>query len=195
MDAHELISIAVGAILVNNLVLARFLGVCPLLGGVRGPGPAALVGLAAALGITLASAATFAVNSLVLIPLGIEYLRTPAFVLAIVAVAQLAARLIAAGSGRLSGALGAHLPRLATTCAVLGVALINVAEPYGFVASIVHGLAAGLGFTLVAVLFAGLRGRVELGPVPCALRGLPVNLILTGLVAMAFLGFSGLVLE
>lgn len=195
MDTSSLFSIAVGAVFVNNLVLARFLGVCPLIGRSHGPGRAAMLGLAATVAIVVASAAAFAVNSLVLAPLGVTYLTTPAFVLAIAVSVWLAARLLKAVSGRLGRAVGDGLLPLATTCAVLGVALINVRETYGFKVSVVHGAASGLGFTLVAVLFAGLSDRADLGQVPRAFQGLPVSLILTGLVAIAFLGFSGLAFE
>jgi electron transport complex protein RnfA len=195
VTASNLASIALGAALVNNLVLARFLGVCPLLGSGAGPRRAALTGLAATLAIVVASAVAFAVNSLVLVPVGLAYLRTPAFVLAIAGAVWLAARLLAAARGGFGRSVGASLLPLATTCAVLGVALINVDQAYGLAASLVHGLASGLGFTLVAVLFAGASERVGLAPVPKALQGLAVNLILTGLVAIAFLGFSGLAIE
>jgi electron transport complex protein RnfA len=195
MDVGRLISVAAAAVLVNNIVLARLLGVCPVVGGSRQLRSALGLGFVVACVMTAASAATFAVYSVLLVPLGIEVAETLAFMLVIVALVRVAEVIVGRASPSLSQVFGGGLPLVTANCAVLGVALINVEKSYDLLTATVHGAAAGLGFTLVLVLVTGLRERLELGPVPESLKGAPIILVLTGLVALAFLGFSGLVIE
>lgn len=195
MDLGRLASVAVAAILVNNVVLARLLGLCPIMGGSRQVTSALGLGLVVGCVMTAASMATFGVYSVVLVPLHIEFAETLAFMLVIVALVRVAEVLLARVSPGASRVFGGGLPLVTANCAVLGVALINTEKSYDLLTATVHGAAAGLGFTLVLVLVTGLRERIELSPVPEALKGAPVILVLTGLVALAFLGFSGLVIE
>ncbi len=193
MDVGKLLSIAIGAILINNFVLARFLGLCPFLGVSKQLDSAVGMGFAVIFVMTLASVACFGIYRLVLVPLHIEYLRTVAFILAIAALVQFVEMFIERSSPGLYKALGIYLPLITTNCAVLGVAVLNVDKSYNFVAATVHGFAAGVGFTLAMLLMAGLRERIDLGPVPESLKGFPIAFITAGLMAIAFLGFSGLI--
>lgn len=195
MDVGRLVSVAAAAILVNNIVLARLLGLCPAAGGSRQLRSALGLGLVVVCVMTAASAATFGIYSVLLVPLRIELAQTLAFMLVIVALVRVAEMVMGKVSPGNSQVFGGGLPLVTANCAVLGVALINVEKSYDLLAATVHGAAAGLGFALVLVLITGLRERVELGPVPESLKGAPIILVLTGLVALAFLGFSGLVIE
>jgi electron transport complex protein RnfA len=195
VDVGRLVSVAAAAILVNNIVLARLLGLCPAAGGSRQLRSALGLGLVVVCVMTAASAATFGIYSLLLVPLRIELAQTLAFMLVIVALVRVAEMVMGKVSPGNSQVFGGGLPLVTANCAVLGVALINVEKSYDLLAATVHGAAAGLGFALVLVLITGLRERVELGPVPESLKGAPIILVLTGLVALAFLGFSGLVIE
>jgi len=195
MDLGRLASVAAAAILVNNVVLARLLGLCPIVGGSRQLTSALGLGLVVVCVMTAASMATFGVYSVVLVPLHIEFAETLAFMLVIVGLVRVAEVMMAKVSPGASRVFGGGLSLVTANCAVLGVALINTEKSYDLLTATVHGAAAGLGFTLVLVLVTGLRERIELSPVPEALKGAPVILVLTGLVALAFLGFSGLVIE
>lgn len=187
----ELLVIAFGAILINNFVMVRFLGICPFLGVSKQVETATGMGLAVIFVITVASVVTWAVNAFILVPLGVPYLQTVAFILVIAALVQLVEMVILKVSPTLYQALGIYLPLITTNCAVLGVALLNMNYSYGVLQSAVHGFAAAVGFTLAIVLFAGIRERLELAPIPKAMQGFPIALVTAGLMSMAFLGFSG----
>jgi Na+-translocating ferredoxin:NAD+ oxidoreductase subunit A len=193
VDTGQLLAIAVGAVLVNNFVLARFLGLCPFLGVSKQLDSALGMGFAVIFVMTLASVASFGIYTLVLVPLHLEFLKTIAFILAIATLVQFVEMVIERSSRELYGALGIYLPLITTNCAVLGVAILNIEKSYGLAATTVHGLACGVGFALALVLMAGLRERVELGPVPEFLKGFPISFIMAGLMAIAFLGFTGLI--
>ena len=195
MDLGKLLTIAIGAILVNNFVLARFLGLCPLLGVSRQLDSALGMGFAVIFVMTMASVVCFGIHHYLLLPLHIEYLRTVAFILVFASLDQFVEMVIERSSPGLSRALGIYLPLITTHCAVLGVAVLNVEKSYGLVETTVHGFSAGVGFTLAMLLVAGLRERIDLGPVPDSLKGFPISFITTGLMAIAFLGFSGLIAE
>lgn len=195
MGVDKLLTIAVGTILVNNVVLVRLLGLCPVAGGSRQVRSTLILGLVVTCLMTVASVATFGIYSRVLLPLHLAYGKTLAFMLVIAALLWAAEAVTARRASGFSLAFHRGLPLTTANCAVLGVALINVEKAYDLLAAAANGAAAGLGFTLVLVLVTGLRERIELSPVPGSFKGAPVILVLTGLVALAFLGFSGLVIE
>ncbi|HHU50791.1 MAG TPA: electron transport complex subunit RsxA [Firmicutes bacterium] len=186
----ELLVLAFGTILINNFVLARFLGICPFLGVSRQVETAVGMGVAVTFVMTMASAFTYWIQQL-LVVYNIEYLQTIAFILVIAVLVQLVEMVIKKSSPVLYQALGIYLPLITTNCAVLGVALINVQEAYSFLEAVINGFSGGLSFVLAIVLFAGLRERLAYSPVPKSLQGFPIALILAGLLSMAFLGFSG----
>ncbi len=187
-----LIFIMISAIFVNNFVLSRFLGICPFLGVSKQVETAVGMGVAVTFVMALASAITYVVQYSILDPLGLGYLQTIAFILIIAALVQLVEMIIKKSSPSLYQALGVYLPLITTNCAVLGVALINIQNEYNFIETIFNGVGAALGFTLAIVLFAGIRERLETSAVPKALEGFPIALLTAGLMAIAFLGFSGM---
>lgn len=190
----SLLAIFIGALLVNNIVLTRSLGICPFLGVSSSSSTAGGMGLAVVFVMTLASIMAWAVYNLVLVPLGITYLYTLAFILVIAALVQFVEIMVKKFNPILYRALGIYLPLITTNCAVLGVAVINMNENYSLIQAVVHSLGASLGFLLAIVLMAGLRERMEQSvDMPQALRGLPISLITAALMAIAFLGFTGLV--
>jgi len=195
MNVAELLAIAVGAILVNNFVLHRFLGLCPFLGVSKQLDAAIGMGFAVIFVMTMASVVTFAIYYFILVPFSIEYLRTIAFILVIATLVQFVEMLIEKTSPSLYSALGIYLPLITTNCAVLGVAVLNIDKSYTFVETLVHGVSAGIGFTVALILMAGIRERIELADVPESLKGVPVAFIVAGLMSIAFLGFSGLAVE
>jgi electron transport complex protein RnfA len=186
----ELLVLSLGTILINNFVLARFLGLCPFLGVSRQLETAVGMGVAVTFVMTMASAITYGIQKLLII-YHIEYLQTIAFILVIAVLVQLVEMVIKKSSPVLYQALGIYLPLITTNCAVLGVAIINVQESYNLTKAVINGFSGGLSFVLAIVLFAGLRERLDYSPVPKALQGFPIALILAGLLSMAFLGFSG----
>ena len=188
----ELLLLALSASLVNNFVLTNFLGLCPFVGVSRRFEAAAGMALATLFVLTLASGLSFVVWDWVLQPLGLEYLRTLAFILLIAGVVQFTELMVRATSPLLHQLLGIFLPLITTNCAVLGVALINVDKQHGLLESMVFGASAGAGFGLALLLFAALRERLETADVPAAFRGAPIALITAGLMALAFMGFTGL---
>ncbi|MGQ9604424.1 MAG: electron transport complex subunit RsxA [bacterium] len=192
MDFGRLVAIAIGAILINNFVLKRFLGLCPFLGVSKQLDSAIGMGFAVVFVMTLASAVTFVIYHRVLEPLGIEYLRTIAFILVIASLVQFVEMVIEKTSPGLYDALGIYLPLITTNCAVLGVSVLNIVDSYGFVETVVHGFTSGLGFTLALILMAGIRERLELAEIPESLKGVPIAFIVAGLMSIGFLGFSGL---
>lgn len=190
----SLLAIFIGAFLVNNIVLTRSLGICPFLGVSSSSSTAGGMGLAVVFVMTLASIMAWGVYNLVLVPLGITYLYTLAFILVIAALVQFVEIVVKKFNPVLYRALGIYLPLITTNCAVLGVAVINMNENYSLLQAVVHSLGASLGFLLAIVLMAGLRERMEDSvDMPRALRGLPISLITAALMAIAFLGFTGLV--
>ncbi|MDX8402048.1 MAG: electron transport complex subunit RsxA [Mariprofundaceae bacterium] len=185
--------ILLSAVLVNNYVLTKFLGICPFLGTSGKVETAVGMSFAVMFVMTLASSASWLVQQYVLEPLGLVYLQTVFFILIIAALVQFIEMVIHKTSPVLYQALGIFLPLITTNCAVLGVALLNVQQDQGFFASALYGFGAALGFSLVLVLFAGLRERIEHAPVPALFRGSPVALITAGMMSLAFMGFSALV--
>ncbi len=189
---REYFALVIGAILVNNFVLNRFLGICPFLGVSRRLDTALGMGGAVIFVMTLASFATSAVYRLVLAPLRIEFMSTIVFILVIAALVQVLEVLLQRLSPGLYRALGIYLPLITTNCAVLGVAVLSVKSNYGIARATVFGCASAVGFALALVLFASLRERLELAQLPACMKGTAIALVTSGLLAMAFMGFAGL---
>ena len=188
----ELFVILVGTVLVNNFVLVRFLGLCPFL-GVSGNLEAAMgMSLATAFVLTLSSAVAYLVHAYVLAPLDLEYLRTIAFILVIAASVQFTEIMVRRMSPLLHQVLGIYIPLIATNCAVLGVALLNVQQSKGFVQSVFYGFGAAAGFALVLVMFAAIRERLAAADIPAPFRGSAIALMTAGIMVLAFMGFSGM---
>lgn len=193
MDLANLFIIAITAILVNNIVLSKFLGLCPFLGVSKQLDSAVGMGMAVIFVMTMASAITQIIYNYVLIPLNLAWLETIAFIIVIASFVQLVEIVIQRISPPLYETLGIFLPLITTNCAILGVAEINtMKQGYSFIQSIVSGFATGIGFTLALVLMAGIREKLEYAKVPKSLQGLPIAFIVAGLMSLAFLGFSGL---
>ena len=188
----ELLLIAIGSALVNNVVLSQFLGLCPFLGVSKKTETAAGMGAAVVFVITIASACTSLVYDFVLVKLHIEYLQTIVFILVIAALVQFVEMFLKKAMPSLYEALGVYLPLITTNCAVLGVALTNVQKEYGIVTGIVNGFATAVGFTISIVILAGLREKMEHNDFPEYFKGMPAVLLTAGLMAIAFCGFSGL---
>ena len=189
----EFALILVSTILVNNFVLVKFLGLCPFMGVSRKLETATGMGLATTFVLTLSSVCSYLVNEYLLIPLGIEYLRTIAFIMVIAVVVQFTEMVMHKTSPLLYQVLGIFLPLITTNCAVLGVALLNTQESHGFIESALYGFGAAVGFSLVLVLFAAIRERVAVADVPIPFQGNAIALITAGIMSMAFMGFAGLV--
>jgi electron transport complex protein RnfA len=185
--------ILLSTVLVNNFVLVKFLGLCPFMGVSRKLETAAGMGLATTFVLTLSSVCSHLVNTYLLEPLGLGYLRTIAFILVIAAVVQFTEMVVHKTSPLLYNVLGIFLPLITTNCAVLGVALLNVQASHGFVESALYGFGAAVGFSLVLVLFSAVRERLAAADVPLPFRGNAIALITAGLMSLAFMGFAGLV--
>jgi electron transport complex protein RnfA len=185
--------ILISTILVNNFVLVKFLGLCPFMGGSKKMETAVGMAFATTFVLTLSGVVSWLVNEYLLIPLGIEYLRIIAFILVIAAVIQFTETVMHKASPLLYQLLGIFLPLITTNCAVLGVALLNQQEKRTFVESALYGFGAALGFSLVLILFAGIRERVAVADVPVPFQGAAIALVTAGLMSLAFMGFSGLV--
>jgi len=188
----KLMTIAIGAILINNFVLMRFLGICPFLGVSKQLDSAVGMGAAVIFVMTLATLGSWTVYHLLLAPMGLTYLRTIAFILIIASLVQLVEMVLQKFSPALFNALGIYLPLITTNCAILGMAVLNIDEKYNLGESLVHAVAAGIGFTLALVIMAGLRERLEMADLPPALKGKPIALVVAGVMSIAFLGFAGL---
>ena len=188
----DLFVILVGTVLVNNFVLVRFLGLCPFLGVSRNTEAAMGMSLATAFVLTLSSASAYLLHRYVLVPLDLEYLRTVAFILVIAASVQFTEIMVRRISPMLDQVLGIYIPLIATNCAVLGVALLNVQESQGFVQSVVYGVGAAGGFAIVLVVFAAIRERLEAADVPAPFRGTAIALMTAGIMSLAFMGFAGM---
>ncbi|MBE7004923.1 MAG: electron transport complex subunit RsxA [Ruminococcaceae bacterium] len=191
MEVTRLLAISLGAILTNNFIFSQFLGICPFLGVSKKSDTAIGMGLAVTFVMGLASAITYAVN-LILVKLNLEFMQTVAFILVIAALVQFIEMFLKKSMPSLYTALGIYLPLITTNCAVLGVALLNVQNEYNFIESVVYGITGGLGFLLAIYLFATVRERTEFADYPKSFEGFPIALITSGLLALAFMGFSGL---
>ena len=189
----ELLLIAIGSALVNNVVLSQFLGLCPFLGVSKKVETSAGMGAAVIFVITIASAVTSLVYTGILVNLHLEYLQTIVFILVIAALVQFVEMFLKKSVPSLYEALGVYLPLITTNCAVLGVALTNVTKSYNFVQSVVNGIGISVGFTIAIVMLAGVREKIEHNDVPYSFQGSPIVLITSGLMAIAFFGFSGLI--
>ncbi len=188
----EYLLILLGTALVNNVVLVKFLGLCPFMGVSNKLDTALGMGLATTFVLTLASVAGWLLETYILAPLDIQFLRILTFILVIAAVVQFTELVVKKTSPALYQMLGIFLPLITTNCAVLGVALLNVQQQNGFLESIMYGMGSALGFTLVMVLFAGIRERLALATVPALFEGVPIAFIAAGLLSLAFMGFGGL---
>ena len=190
----SLLALFIGSIFVNNILLSRFLGCCPFLGVSSKLETAKGMGIAVVFVIVLASTMTWLAYTLILVPLGLEYLYTLSFILIIAALVQFVEIVLKKVQPGLYKSLGIFLPLITTNCAVLGVAVINMNEKYSLIESIVHALGASTGFLLAIVLMAGIRERIEISRnMPKCLSGLPIALVTAGLMSIAFMGFSGLI--
>ncbi|HHI87725.1 MAG TPA: electron transport complex subunit RsxA [Candidatus Cloacimonetes bacterium] len=198
MDFSTLFIIIIGSIFINNFVIARFLGLCPYIGVSKKMDSAVGMGMAVIFVMTMASTITWLIYTFLLnettsiFGIDLTFLRTITFILSIAVLVQFVEMVIKKMAPELYKALGIYLPLITTNCAVLGVSLLNINENYNFIESIVNGASAGVGFTLVLVLMAGIRERLEYANVPKSMRGMPISFIVAGCMALAFLGFSGM---
>ena len=188
----SILSISLGAILINNFIMSQFLGCCPFFGVSKKIDTAVGMGMAVTFVMGLASAVTYLINNFILVPLGLEFMQTVAFILVIATLVQFVEMFLMKSMPALYQALGVFLPLITTNCAVLGVALINVQKSYNVLESVVNGLATAVGFTISIVLMAGIREKTEYNDVPEAFQGSPIVLLTACLMAIAFFGFSSL---
>ena len=191
-EIYTLLSITLGAILSNNFIFSQFLGICPFLGVSKKVDTASGMGIAVTFVMGLASAITWLVNKFILVPLDLSYMQTVAFILVIASLVQFIEMFLQKAMPSLYTALGIYLPLITTNCAVLGVALLNIQNNYNFIESVVYGVTGGLGFLLAIVLFASIRERLVFADYPKNWDGFPIALVTAGLMALAFMGFSGL---
>ena len=191
MDFQKLIEIALGAILINNFIVSQFLGICPFMGVSKKMDTAVGMGFAVIFVMGLASALCYPVNRL-LENLDLKYMQTVAFILVIAALVQFVEMFLKKSMPALYEALGVYLPLITTNCAVLGVVLLNVQNNHNFIQSVVYGITGGAGFLLAIVLFASIRERLVFAEYPKSFEGFPIALVTAGLMALAFMGFSGL---
>jgi electron transport complex protein RnfA len=189
----EYLLLLVGTVFVNNIVLVKFLGLCPFMGVSRKVETAIGMSAATTFVLTLSAILSYMINSWILAPLGLEFLRTIAFIIAIAAVVNFTELVVHKTSPLLYNVLGIFLPLITTNCAVLGVALINVQEANSFIESAIYGFGAALGFSLVLILFAAMRERINVADVPVPFQGAAIGLVTAGLMSLAFMGLGGLV--
>ena len=189
---YELLAITLGAILANNFIFSQFLGICPFLGVSKKVDTAVGMGVAVTFVMGLASAITWLVNTYILVPLDLMYMQTVAFILVIASLVQFIEMFLQKAMPTLYTALGVYLPLITTNCAVLGVALLNIQSNYNFISSVVYGITGGIGFLVAIVLFASIRERLVFADYPKSFEGFPIALVTAGLMALAFMGFSGL---
>ena len=192
MTVTEYLSIAIGAILINNFIFSQFLGCCPFLGCSNKVDTATGMGLAVVFVMGLASAICWVIYTYILVPLNLAFLNTLAFILVIAALVQFVEMFLKKSVPSLYSALGIYLPLITTNCAVLGVVLLNVQNKYNFIESVVYGITGGIGFMLAIVLFASVRERTEFSDYPECFNGFAICLVSAALVALAFMGFSGM---
>ncbi len=188
----NIVSILLAGILTENMILAKFLGICPFLGTSKKVGTAFSMSLAVTAVMVIATAVTYPLFAYVLVPLGLDYLQTIVFILVIAALVQLLEILLKKYSKPIYTALGIYLPLITTNCAVLGITILNFTKGYNYLESLINALAAGLGFMLAMIIFAGVRKRIESSDIPEGLKGLPITLISAAIVALSFLGFAGI---
>ena len=184
--------IVLGAVLVNNVVLVRILGLCPFMGVSKKLEPALGMGAATTFVLTVATGASYIIDHFLLMPFGLEYLRTLSFIVTIAAIVQLTEMVIQKTSPVLHQVLGIYLPLITTNCAVLGIPLLNAVNQHNFVESLLFGAGSALGFSLVLMLFAGMRERIEGAEVPIPFRGVAIAMVTAGLMSLSFMGFVGL---
>ena len=189
----EYLLLLIGTVFVNNIVLVKFLGLCPFMGVSRKVETAIGMSAATTFVLTLSAVLSYLINSWILAPLELEYLRTIAFIIAIAAVVNFTEMVVHKTSPLLYNVLGIFLPLITTNCAVLGVALINVQEQNSFFESVIYGFGAALGFSLVLILFAAMRERINVADVPAPFRGSAIGLVTAGLMSLALMGLAGLV--
>ncbi|WP_410208115.1 electron transport complex subunit RsxA [Fusobacterium sp.] len=192
MSIGSIFSLIFGSIFINNVIFAKFLGCCPFMGVSKKVDASLGMGMAVTFVITIASGVTWLVYQFLLVPFNLEYLQTIAFILIIAALVQFVEMAIAKTSPSLYKALGVFLPLITTNCAVLGVAIINIQEGFNFIETLVNGFSVAVGFSLALVLLAGVRERIEYSAIPEPFKGIPIAFISAGLLAMAFMGFSGM---
>ena len=188
----NILAISLGAILTNNFIFSQFLGICPFLGCSGKVDTAAGMGLAVVFVMGLASAICWVIYTYILVPLGLAFLNTLAFILVIASLVQFVEMFLKKAVPSLYSALGIYLPLITTNCAVLGVVLLNVQNNYNFIESVVYGVTGGVGFLLAIVLFASVRERIQFADYPECFEGFSICLVSAGLVALAFMGFSGM---
>ena len=192
MNIGGLFTIIVSSIFINNIIFAKFLGCCPFMGVSKKIDSSLGMGMAVTFVITIASGITWLVYTLILKPLGLEYLQTIAFILIIASLVQFVEMAIQKTSPSLYKALGVFLPLITTNCAVLGVAILNIQAGYNFIETIVNGFGVEFGFSLALLLLAGIREKLEYANIPKNFKGVPIAFVTAGLLAMAFMGFSGM---
>ncbi len=192
MEFAKLFEITLGAILINNFIFSQFLGICPFMGVSKKMDTAAGMGMAVIFVMGLASAICWVVNEFILMPLDLGYLQTLAYILVIAALVQFVEMFLKKGMPSLYSALGIYLPLITTNCAVLGVVLLNTQNNYNFIESLVYGVTGGIGFLIAIVLFASIREKLRFAEYPKAFEGFPIALVTAGLLALAFMGFSGM---
>ena len=192
MDFTKLLEITLSAILINNFIFSQFLGICPFMGVSKKMDTAAGMGMAVIFVMGLAAAMSWVINEFLLIPLGLEYLQTLAYILVIASLVQFVEMFLKKGMPSLYSALGIYLPLITTNCAVLGAVLINTQNHYNFIESLVYGVTGGIGFLIAIVLFASIREKLRFADYPKAFEGFPIALVTAGLLALAFMGFSGM---
>jgi electron transport complex protein RnfA len=189
----EVLAIFISAILVNNFVLYYFLGICPFLGVSKKLDSAFSMGLAVTFVMTITAVISWAINNLILIPFNLDYLQTVSFILVIASLVQLVEMFIRKISPPLYQALGIYLPLITTNCAIMGLALLAARKGYNFPETVIFGVGSGIGFTLAIILMAGIREDLDLADVPEPLKGAGIALIVSGIMALAFMGFSGMI--
>ena len=192
MSITEIFALSLGAILIENYIFVKFLGICSFLGVSKKMDTAFGMGMAVVFVMTFSSAVTYVVNRFILVPLNIGYMQTVAFILVIASLVQFVEMLLMKMMPALYQALGIFLPLITTNCAILGAALLNITNELNFIGSVIYGFSAGIGFTLAIVLFASVRQRLILSDCPKSFEGFPIALITASLLAMAFMGFQGL---
>ena len=192
MDFTKLLEITLGAILINNFIFSQFLGICPFMGVSKKMDTAAGLGMAVIFVMGLAAAICWVINEFILMPLSLGYLQTLAYILVIAALVQFVEMFLKKGMPSLYSALGIYLPLITTNCAVLGVVLLNTQNNYNFIESLVYGVTGGIGFLIAIVLFASIREKLRFAEYPKSFEGFPIALVTAALLALAFMGFSGM---
>ena len=188
----DILLLMLSSVLVQNFIFAKFYGICPFLGVSDKPATAAGMGMAVIFVMGLAAAMSWLINEFLLIPLGLEYLQTLAYILVIASLVQFVEMFLKKAMPSLYSALGIYLPLITTNCAVLGAVLINTQNNYNFIESVVYGVTGGIGFLIAIVLFASIREKLRFADYPKAFEGFPIALVTAGLLALAFMGFSGM---